>query len=338
MKKGISLIVLVITIIVMIILASSVVISLSNTGIISKADQSIDMVNDKQVQDLASLIWADAYMEGLRDEYLANEVISKLNEQGINDTNWDIIVSNKGVSATNVKKRTSLGSLITPANYGDTVNYTVTVNGITYDEWQIYYHNSDYIYIISRNSIGNVPLNKGTTVASLTSDELALYEKFRVGTADKYTLVDTKNGNPSYNSQAVAQLIKDYSNFANTATYGSDVVGAIGGPTMELLVAGWNAKGYAPSLECSIDNNGYKINNAYNLNLTSDGFYIPTNYWYWLAAPSDFIVDGVMGAGNGKVSNRTYDNSYSVRPVVCLKANIKAIVGDENSKFCLIKQ
>ena len=47
MKKGISLIVLVITIIVMIILAAVVVISLSNTGIIDRADQAVKLTNEK---------------------------------------------------------------------------------------------------------------------------------------------------------------------------------------------------------------------------------------------------------------------------------------------------
>ena len=65
MKKGISLIVLVITIIVMIILAATVVISLSNTGIIDRADQAVQLTNEKQVQDLAAMVGAEKYM----DEY-----------------------------------------------------------------------------------------------------------------------------------------------------------------------------------------------------------------------------------------------------------------------------
>ena len=56
MKKGISLIVLVITIIVMIIIAASVVITLTNTGITNKANEAVDLTNEKQVQNLAALI------------------------------------------------------------------------------------------------------------------------------------------------------------------------------------------------------------------------------------------------------------------------------------------
>ena len=74
MKKGISLIVLVITIIVMIILAASVVITLSNTGVIDRAGQAVDLTNEAQVQDLAALIWADAYMDNLRGQDLIDKV------------------------------------------------------------------------------------------------------------------------------------------------------------------------------------------------------------------------------------------------------------------------
>ena len=50
-NKGISLIVLVITIIVMIILAGSIIITLSNSGIITKANEAVDLSNDKQMQE-----------------------------------------------------------------------------------------------------------------------------------------------------------------------------------------------------------------------------------------------------------------------------------------------
>jgi hypothetical protein len=97
MKRGISLIVLVITIIVMIILAATVVITLSNTGVINRASQAVDLTNEASVQDLAALIWADAYMDNKRDEALVTEVTTKLEEQGITDAKWNITVDNTGI-------------------------------------------------------------------------------------------------------------------------------------------------------------------------------------------------------------------------------------------------
>ncbi len=104
MKKGISLIVLVITIIVMIILAASVVITLSNTGIIDRASQAVDLSNERQVQDLASMIWAEVYLDESRTDSIEKVVKDKLADQGITDENWDIVVSGTGVSVTTKKE------------------------------------------------------------------------------------------------------------------------------------------------------------------------------------------------------------------------------------------
>ncbi len=342
-KQGISLIVLVITIIVMIILAASVVITLSNTGVIDRAGQAVNLTNEASVQDLAALTWADAYMDNLRGQYLIDKVTEELEEQGVTAEKWNITVTDTGVSVTNKNSAsgTSLGSLITAANYGDKVDYSVTVDGTTYDDWQIYYHNSDYVYLIAAESIGDTTLDKGTTVASLTTDELALYEKFRVGNADKYTLIDTStdgNNYTMYNCQAVAQLIKDYANFANTTTYGTNVVGAIGGATLELLVAGWNAKGYTPTMALTTDTYGYKINNDYSVSVTSDGLYVPSDYWYWLASPSVGGIGSVVVAGSDCVNFSGYGYyAYGVRPVVCLKSSIPATAGTGEYDFSLTK-
>ena len=53
-KKGISLIVLVITIIVMIILAGSIILTLSNSGIINKANEAVGSTNEAQIQEMAT--------------------------------------------------------------------------------------------------------------------------------------------------------------------------------------------------------------------------------------------------------------------------------------------
>ncbi len=100
MKKGISLIVLVITIIVMIILAASVVITLSNTGVINRASEAVDLTNEAQVQDFAALVWADAYMDNKRGQDLIDEVTNKLEQQGIKEDKWDMNISNTGIEVT----------------------------------------------------------------------------------------------------------------------------------------------------------------------------------------------------------------------------------------------
>ena len=332
MKKGISLIVLVITIIVMIILAASVVITLSNTGIINKAGEAVDATNQSQVQDLAALLWADAFMDNKRGEALVEEVETKLLQQGITSDKWDISVTDTGVTVTSKNTATALGlgSLISKDNYGDTVDYSVTVNGTTHDDWQIYYHNNDYVYLIAAEPVGNVSLDKGTTVASLTNAEKELYSKFQVGNGPKYTLVDSYD-----NSKAVAQLIKDYANFANTQAYGSNVVGAIGGPTIELLAAGWNAKVGNPTMTLTTDTYGYYINGESTIEVIGDGLYV-MNYEYWLSSPSAVAYIPVMKVSTDAVNIYDIVMPNGVRPVVCLKASIPATTGT-TTDFSLVK-
>ena len=96
-KRGISLIVLVITIIVMIILAAAVIITISNTGIINRANEATSATNLKQVQQLATLTWSDAYIDGLRGQELKDAVLGELGEYA-ND--YTIDVTDKGVTVT----------------------------------------------------------------------------------------------------------------------------------------------------------------------------------------------------------------------------------------------
>ena len=60
-KKGISLIVLVITVIVLAILATTVIVSLSNTNIITKADEAVIKTRFKSMQEQLALYVTDQY-------------------------------------------------------------------------------------------------------------------------------------------------------------------------------------------------------------------------------------------------------------------------------------
>ena len=82
--KGISLIVLVITIIVIIILATAVIITLNQSGIISKADEAAVLTEIGNIEDSASLIYMDMLSEkytngGKNPEFadIVNELIKK---------------------------------------------------------------------------------------------------------------------------------------------------------------------------------------------------------------------------------------------------------------------
>ena len=64
-KKGISLIMLVITVIVLAILASTVIINLSNTNIINEADKTVFKSDMASYKELYSIYLADKLIEGI---------------------------------------------------------------------------------------------------------------------------------------------------------------------------------------------------------------------------------------------------------------------------------
>lgn len=81
-KKGISLIVLVITIIVMIILASAIIISLSNSGIIDNARKAVDLSNESGIKEALEITVSLLKQENkLNEENLKSELEKSSNEE-----------------------------------------------------------------------------------------------------------------------------------------------------------------------------------------------------------------------------------------------------------------
>ena len=348
MKKGISLIVLVITIIVMIILAAAVVITLNNTGIIGRANDAVDKTNLKEVQNLATLIWSEEFMDNKRGDTLKEAVLGRLEDY---TDDYDIDVTDEGIQVESKVKYTgpTFGSLINSADdYGKTVEYTVTVDGKKYTEWQLYYHTNEYVFIIAKNSVGEAILEAGLTLEDLTDKEKELYEKYRLNNSEKFELkAELTNTNESgeteniklYNTQMVVQLIKHYGNYANTKEYGSKyVIGAIGAPTIELLAAGWNAKGNLPAIKLTTNYTGYLLNGESCIELASDGLYLKNSEEdIWLASHSSGSENSLIFNGAAGLEYDKYgaNASHKIRPVICLSADIPAI--SNGTIFSLIK-
>lgn len=102
-KRGISLIVLVITIIVMTIIAGAVILSLDGTNIFEKANNAVKEYDLKQVQNLASLAWAEAFLDEtvITDLQYDTYVETKLTENhpGIL-SKFDVVATAAGVTVT----------------------------------------------------------------------------------------------------------------------------------------------------------------------------------------------------------------------------------------------
>ena len=187
-------------------------------------------------------------------------------------------------------------------------------------EWSVFYEDTTngYVFLISTNNVGNTTLTNNGDVAKANAS--SVYKIFKLG-ASGYTL------NSSYNnSLAVANLVNNYGAYASptNSKITSYVVGAIGGPTIELFVAAYKAK-VGTNIPIGTSTYGYTVNGTYFQKITNDGFYSNSGYSYWLASPSNgAATDDVIYVGGGYVENYYYYGSYGLRPVVCLKSNCPA--------------
>jgi len=138
-KQGISLIVLVITIIVMIVLAGAIILSLNNAGIIEKANQAVSSTDEATIKQIAQLGWAEAYAEyGPNLDKLEAGVKFALTENNIETEDYGIIVTTKGVT---IGKGWQQGDFIVTKGsqkleIGDVVYYDAGVEGYT-SGWKV---------------------------------------------------------------------------------------------------------------------------------------------------------------------------------------------------------
>lgn len=105
-KKGISLAVLIITIIVMVILTGTIVISIGDSGTIDMANEAVDKTNMKQIESLVMMGWADGYLAGLRTQpELEEYVFDYLATNNVTvKGDFDVIVTTEGAQLKVIEK------------------------------------------------------------------------------------------------------------------------------------------------------------------------------------------------------------------------------------------
>ncbi len=133
-KKGISLIVLIITVIVMIILSAAIIITLANNGIIGKANEAVEEMNEAEMKEMVTFAWADAFLKDTNeikdDDWYYNEVINYLKANGITQEvidQYTIIATQQGADAI------FNGNLARLNEHGFYYNmlYKTTIEGVT---------------------------------------------------------------------------------------------------------------------------------------------------------------------------------------------------------------
>lgn len=319
--KGITLIALVVTIIVLIILAGvSISMVVGDNGIITQAQRA-------ERETANATVASEEQMNELVDE-LNGYLIENEEDEEISGIFEEVVAS---------------------TNYGDYVDYPIDLNGDgnTTNDWRIFYNDGTHVFIIAADYVKNNSIyldNAGTGMTSI--DTYSLYwdtvpETAQTVNPDTLSLFmqSWTDYSTNENGRCVSTLLNtnNWDGFVNDsyADY------AIGGPTLEMWVESYHAKGYT-QLYTNTNEYGYYVGNTENptttsYSLSSDSGYNSTLYFphqttvsncygYWLVSPSANSANRLMYVYcNGDVYISSYNNyRLGLRPLVCLKSDIIA--------------
>lgn len=357
-NSGITLIALVVTIVVLIILATVTINTvLGDNGIISRAQKARDSYsNSQKSEDEQMAVLANEMAQYDTDNSGSGGETTKPAE-GITAT-----VEGKTVTITKDNVATYLGKVVT--NYVPTAT-TVTVGTNTYtvsNNYRLYYVDFDGKY----GEKNGVYLK-----ADCTSNNYALEQDTTVSTADN---VKIKALNPSLYKDGATSLTASNENMkavtflTNTNNWNSLKIGAsiadkvnyvVGAPSVEMMFDSYNTKYGLKDKAINIEeltadteraklvyqytsgDYGYKVGPCHDngteydyytsgysvkTDATIDSMYYPGDYhYYWLASPSASNSTNVLLVGytsGGHVSRNTYNAYSALCPLVSLKSTV----------------
>ena len=349
-EKGITLIALVITIIVLLILAGVTIATLTGeNGVLTKvseASEETTLANEKEMIKLAySAVKANNIQDTVTGEKLQKELdkIVGDNEATCTDDasnnsinvvfedskNEYTINSNGEISYQKPIDYPTFATETTGADYGKYVNYNVDYDNDddVSDDWRIFYNDGSHIYLISSDYV--VPEAYASAVGGYRS--LNLYQ---LG----YTTTDS--------------AIEFLSNTENWKMLKDDTVAkyVTGATTLEMYVASWN-QNHDEKIYLANGGNGLLIGNTENPSNTSFSFSTSPEDLYYVSTGTmpDRITNNMWIASkmdNGNIVRGGYNiNSYEsntagmisgnsgylycgIRPVVCLKEEVILNEGD----------
>ena len=221
------------------------------------------------------------------------------------------------------------------ADFGASVNYSTSLNGLTLNDWMLLYADQNYVYL----TIGDYLPNSAVNITKISK-----YRTYNIYPDDnRKTLINAMTTKSNWSSLLKGTLNGksiDYRSSTDTN------VKAMGSPTVNLFVNSWNAmhpsdKLYLAQTTSAMSDGykGYYIGTSSNpttidVNVrgtTGDnsGVYFPWGECinecngYWLASPSAKNVDGYESVMCADYEGFIYSMpithlNYAFRPVVCL--------------------
>ena len=256
-----------------------------------------------------------------------------------------------GQGGTNTPTTGNAGT-ITAADYGKVVtDYQTGTSNV----WEIFYADNKNVYLITRNNPGDQTLKDKITGYNGTSDfngSETFKTKFpavQAGWLNKtYTPsasgAGTVNYTSSYENMKATEYLLD-SSVWNTNYKTNKADWAIGGPTLEMLVASYNKKQNQSLAIATPTGYGYGSTITTNGSLPNDSLTSGTaksdlfnhGYEYWLACPSSFDYQGVrfVTYDYAFVNATLYYYDEGVRPVVCLSSGVTLTPSSDRSTFTI---
>ena len=298
-KKGISLIVLIITIAVIIILATAVILSIANNRPIESAKEATTSHNESVLLESAAVLsaqWKTDSLLGKTELSRSDYVKEGLKNQGFTeDEIGGIVVDDKTGETKKIEKGGALDVASNPQKYygKEVTNYTESSGSNV--GWKIFYADKSNIYLIADDyipydSIPNSTSSSGSTTDNKPNQGPSYYPASASFTAvlkdytgsesidtslqklnSKYFKYLSDNSTTSENSnmKAVAYMLdkEAWKNFkGDKAEY------AIGGPTSEIFIDSWNAKYPDLKIEYQVaDVGSYKADYGYSYKKESSG-------------------------------------------------------------------
>jgi len=206
---------------------------------------------------------------------------------------------------------------ITVKNYGDKYDYSVIVNGVTIDDWKVFYKDDDGIYIITseylpiealgskedKDSIRSKANLKimGEKYGMYFSTSNLSYQEPNQDIMNKYFKLLKLDVNDESNKMISEMLHSE--NWNNLVNQNMGAEYAIGGVPLEMFVASWNEKYPDEKLYLNTEEKGYTIGTSknpttYEVELSNtkgyhDKLYFPTK---------NIIEEGTSGELNYKIS------------------------------------
>lgn len=302
-EKGITLIALIITIIIMLILAGVVItLTIGENGLFKTAKYAAKNYTNAEAKELADL-----------------NNITNIVDQAINDE-----------TEKSAQTNPTLVSQITAKDYGKTINYSVTINETELSDWKVFYNDGTNVYIMLSNYLNNSLIPTSTGMKTKGS-YAAYWESSSLSTPTNQSAIEilnnttywadfakgrggeTATGGPTLDMYVLSWNEKGYTKLYTAKNSTGYFVGTNNTPTETYLMMSSDKAGYSDKL-----------------------YYLSANYeggavcGYWLAAPCAKDSNRLFDVYHtGALNNSTIDGTvYGIRPVVCLSSEVTGNVGD----------